>query len=100
MAIIILIILAIVIWRLFPKKGPITISSEKKSIAVLPFSDLSPQKDQAYLCDGMAETIIAKLSSIKEMKVIPSTHVGIMVSGSAKYKLWPELVDWLGKRSS
>jgi len=35
----------------------------------------------------------------KELKIIPSTHVGIMASRKAKYKLWPELAAWLGPRS-
>jgi len=30
----------------------------KSSIAVMPFVDLSPQKDQEYFCDGIAEEII------------------------------------------
>ncbi len=39
-------------------------------------------------------------SDDKEMRVIPSTHVGIMASGRARYKLWPELVEWLAPRSA
>jgi polyhydroxyalkanoate synthase len=39
-------------------------------------------------------------SEDKELKVIPSTHVGIMVSRSAKYKLWPEVASWLAERSN
>lgn len=35
----------------------------------------------------------------KQLMVIPSTHVGIMASSSARYKLWPELVNWLSERS-
>jgi len=45
------------------------------SIAVLPFADLSPQKDQDYLCDGMTDEIIAKLSRLKGWKVIPRTSI-------------------------
>ena len=49
---------------------------------------------------SQAENIIARVSSKdKTMKVIPSTHLGIMASRSAKYKLWPEIVDWLVQRS-
>ncbi len=49
---------------------------------------------------AQAESIMDKVSSQdKELKVIPSTHVGIMVSRSAKYKLWPEIVTWLSERS-
>jgi TolB-like protein len=38
----------------------------ENSIAVLPFVDLSPQKDQEYFCDGMTDDIISKLSRIEE----------------------------------
>ncbi|MBC8509080.1 MAG: alpha/beta fold hydrolase [Anaerolineales bacterium] len=49
---------------------------------------------------SQSESIMSLISSEdKELKVIPSTHVGIMISGSARYKLWPEIVEWLGERS-
>ena len=49
---------------------------------------------------SQSESIMELVSSTdKELKVIPSTHVGIMISSRARYKLWPELVDWLGHRS-
>ena len=35
--------------------------TEKPSIAVLPFEDLSQQQDQGYFCDGMTDEIIADL---------------------------------------
>jgi len=41
----------------------------KNSIAVLPFVDMSPQKDQEYFCDGMTEELINRLSNIKQLKV-------------------------------
>ena len=41
----------------------------KNSIAVLPFVDMSPQKDQGYFCDGMTEELINRLSNIKELRV-------------------------------
>jgi adenylate cyclase len=44
-----------------------------KSIAVLPFVDMSPGKDQEYLGDGIAEEIITALSRITELKVIGRT---------------------------
>jgi len=47
----------------------------KNSIAVLPFVDMSPQKDQEYFCDGMTEDIITKLTRINELKVISRTSV-------------------------
>ena len=43
------------------------------SIAVLPFLDMSPEKDQEYFCDGMTEDIITKLTKFGELKVISRT---------------------------
>jgi len=41
-----------------------------KSIAVLPFSDLSPNRDQESFADGMAEEILNALAHIKDLKVV------------------------------
>ncbi|MBI4830486.1 MAG: tetratricopeptide repeat protein [Candidatus Lindowbacteria bacterium] len=43
------------------------------SIVVLPFADMSPQKDQEYFCDGLAEEIINALSRIKGLRVVART---------------------------
>lgn len=49
---------------------------------------------------AQAESIMDLVTSEdKELKVIPSTHVGIMISGRARYKLWPEVAEWLRHRS-
>ena len=50
--------------------------SKKKSvpsIAVLPFVDMSPQKDQDYFCDGMSEEIINALTHIENILVVART---------------------------
>ena len=44
-----------------------------KSVAVLPFSDLSPAHDQEYFSDGMAEEILNALAQIKDLKVAGRT---------------------------
>ena len=41
----------------------------EKSIAVLPFSDLSPARDQEYLGDGLADELLTILSQVKGLKV-------------------------------
>jgi TolB-like protein/Tfp pilus assembly protein PilF len=41
------------------------------SIAILPFVDLSPEKDQQYFCDGLAAELIAALRRIEDLRVIP-----------------------------
>ena len=47
--------------------------SNDTSIAVLPFVDMSPAKDQEYLSDGMSEELLNHLSKIQGLKVISRT---------------------------
>jgi TolB-like protein/Tfp pilus assembly protein PilF len=44
-----------------------------KSIAVLPFIDLSPAKDQEYFSDGMSEELLNALAKVKDLKVAGRT---------------------------
>ena len=44
-----------------------------KSVAVLPFADLSPAHDQEYFSDGMAEEILNALAQVKDLKVAGRT---------------------------
>ena len=44
-----------------------------KSIAVLPFIDLSQEQDQEYFSDGMMEEILNHLAKIKDLRVISRT---------------------------
>jgi len=44
-----------------------------KSIAVLPFADLSPGHDQEYFSDGMAEEILDALAQVQDLKVAGRT---------------------------
>lgn len=46
---------------------------QKHSIAVLPFLDLSQNKDQDYLSDGITEQITLELSKINNLRVISRT---------------------------
>ena len=54
-----------------------------KSIAVLPFENLSEDKANAYFADGTQNEILTKLAGIGDLKVISRTS-------SAKYKSKPE----------
>jgi serine/threonine-protein kinase len=65
-----IIIIGVIIWRLIPQQETVSLLKTKPSVAVLPFADGSPLKDQGYLCDGMTDEIIAKLSTFKSWKVI------------------------------
>ena len=43
--------------------------SAVRSIAVLPFADMSPEKDQAYFCEGIAEEILNALTHVEGLNV-------------------------------
>ena len=73
LAVVALAILVLIIWRVIPRKEAVPLESGKPSIAVLPFVDLSPQKDQEYFCDGMAEALLNALTNIKDLHVAART---------------------------
>jgi TolB-like protein/tetratricopeptide (TPR) repeat protein len=73
---------AFVITRLWSSKhavaetaipAPPAVSAAEKSIAVLPFVDLSEKHDQGYFADGLAEEILDFLAKIPGLKVIGRT---------------------------
>jgi TolB-like protein/Flp pilus assembly protein TadD len=47
----------------------------EKSIAVLPFQNLSDEKDNAYFADGVQDDILTNLSKIGDLKVISRVSV-------------------------
>lgn len=49
------------------------LNATDKSIAVLPFVDLSQTKDQEYFCDGMSEEILNALARIEGLRVVART---------------------------
>ena len=88
-----------------------------KSIAVLAFVDMSPEKDQEYFSDGISEEILNLLVKIPELKVISRTssfsykgkdvkikkigeelHVGHVLEGSIRkagntFRITAQLID-------
>jgi len=48
-------------------------SANEKSIAVLPFENLSEDKSNAYFADGIQDEILTRLSKIADLKVISRT---------------------------
>jgi serine/threonine protein kinase/tetratricopeptide (TPR) repeat protein len=64
-----LVIAFILIWQPFSEKDTILDVPDKPSIAVLPFEDLSPAKDQEYFCDGLAEELINRLTKIESLRI-------------------------------
>jgi adenylate cyclase len=47
--------------------------SPAKSIAVLPFVDMSQGKDQEYFCDGISEEILDTLAKVEGLRVVART---------------------------
>src|SRR5262249_13370905 len=56
-----------------PTRSAPAVEIPHKSIAVLPFTDLSPQHDQEYFSDGMAEEILDALAKVRDLKVAGRT---------------------------
>jgi TolB-like protein len=57
--------------KLFPSRKQAEVLN--KSIAVLPFADLSEQKDQGWFGDGLTEEILNSLAHVKGLNVISRT---------------------------
>jgi len=63
----------------------------EKSIAVLPFENLSDEKSNAYFAEGIQDEILTRLSKIAALKVISRTS-------TQKYKSAPENLREVGKQ--
>ena len=59
-----------------PRSSSIVNDSERRSInsiAVLPFANMSPDPEQEYFCEGIAEELINGLGRIKNLRVASRT---------------------------
>jgi adenylate cyclase len=56
-----------------PEAQPLAEKKPGASIAVLPFADMSQEKDQLYFCEGVAEEIINSLSRVRDLRVASRT---------------------------
>src|SRR5206468_12621085 len=65
--------LGVVIWKSDQLFRASQFNPPEKSIAVLPFVDLSQAKDQEYFCDGISEEILDTLAKVDGLRVIGRT---------------------------
>jgi TolB-like protein/class 3 adenylate cyclase/Tfp pilus assembly protein PilF len=68
-----------------------TLFAPEKSIAVLPFENLSRDPDNAYFAEGIQDEILTRLSKIAELKVISRTS-------TQHYKSTPENLPQIAKQ--
>jgi TolB-like protein/Flp pilus assembly protein TadD len=73
------------------KQTPPAARPNSKSIAVLPFENLSHDPDNAYFADGIQEEILTRLSKIADLKVISRTS-------TQRYKTAPNNLSEIGKQ--
>jgi TolB-like protein len=92
---VLLLVIAVFAYQRFgpAKKDLVTMTAAipEKSIAVLPFDNLSRDPDNAYFAEGIQEEIITRLSKIAELKVISRTS-------TQHYKSAPENLSEIAKQ--
>jgi TolB-like protein/class 3 adenylate cyclase/Tfp pilus assembly protein PilF len=62
------------VWLYF-KQADVTSLVPEKTIAVLPFQNFSPDKDNAFFADGVQDDILTSLAKIKDLRVISRSSV-------------------------
>ena len=75
--------------RLFHSR--LQIAPSAKSIAVLPFDNLSSEKENAYFAEGIQDEILTRLSKVAALKVISRTS-------TLKYKSAPDNLREVGRQ--
>ena len=56
-------------YRFVAALAPDTLAHSLAAIAVLPFTDMSPERDQSYFCEGVAEELIDALNGVEGLRV-------------------------------
>src|ERR1700757_626381 len=74
-----------------PRQSEAATAIPEKSIAVLPFENLSSDKENAYFADGIQDEILTRLSKIAALKVISRTS-------TQKYKSAPDNLRDVGRQ--
>ena len=91
----ILIIIGLLLVNIFGSRKPAgTLNELEKSIAVLPFNNLSEEKGNEHFVDGLVEDLLNRISVIEELKVISRTSSEMYRERGVKSV--PEIASELG----
>src|SRR5437899_5837079 len=93
-AVLLLVIAILLFQRLHPNVSPAVSSSPEKSIAVLPFENLSRDPDNAFFTDGVQDEILTDLAKVADLKVI--SHTSVMVYKAGNPRNLREIAQQLG----
>ena len=58
-----------------PVQASVALKSNRKSIAVLPFTNISNDPEQEYFCDGLTEDILNNLTYVDDLQVVSRTSI-------------------------
>src|SRR5206468_9378125 len=75
----------------FREKNSSTVELPAKSIAVLPFDNLSEDKSNAYFAEGIQDEILTRLAKVADLKVISRTS-------TQHFKSAPDNLPQIGKQ--
>src|SRR6266568_157444 len=77
--------LGVMIWKTESERSTLSNPAPpEKSIAVLPFSNLSKEQENAFFADGVQDEILTDLARVADLKVISRTSVMPYKSGMAR----------------
>src|SRR5213596_2439113 len=77
--------LGVMIWKTGSERSTLSNPAPpEKSIAVLPFSNLSKEQENAFFADGVQDEIVSDLAKVADLKVISRTSVMPYKSGMAR----------------
>src|SRR5438132_240018 len=81
---VLLLVIAVFAYQRFWPGQKVAAATPEKSIAVLPFENLSEEKANAYFTDGVQDEILANLAKVAELKVISRASVMLYKSGNPR----------------
>ena len=93
LAIIVIAIIGLFLWHPWSRTAVSLEQTTKPSVAVLPFEDNSPQKNQEHLCNGIVDSIISALSNIKDIRVPARGSPSLYKKGERDYQEIAESFD-------